>query len=464
MRSMNLGVPRPGGKAVAAVTNPAWPTRGVKWMAAIMAQASDQSTGSKIRGLATAGIVSVLVFGGGCACFRQPQGTASRPATKAILAAASANQINMFGELPWTSPQAPGLRESISLKQHTFSEVGSDFDPDVDPAGTRLVFASTRHNRNSDIYIKAVDGVALTQLTSDPASDVQPVFSPDGRRLAFASNRSGNWDIWVMDLDGGAPMQVTNSPADELHPSWSPDGQRLAYCALPETGGTWELWISDVHNAATRRFVGFGLFPKWSPSGDKLLFQRARERGGRLFSVWTIDLVNGEPRYPTELAFSATHALTLPTWSRDGQQIAFVSVPDPNLAGNAAADDDRAATTVVDANMTSDIWVTRADGRDQKCLTDGFGGNYAPVFAPDGRLFFVSSRTGRDSIWSLLPLSVSAPGMEPARTTLRPAIRYEDAVRGDDPDTRHARTDAGRRGLPDENLDRRTQAVAENGR
>jgi TolB protein len=378
--------------------------------------------------------------------------------------AASARQINMFGELPWQSARTPGTRESVSLKQHTWSEVGADFDPDVDGSGARMVFASTRHSLKPDLYIKSLEGVALTQLTSDPASDVQPTFSPDGQRIAFASDRAGNWDIWVMDLSGGAPMQVTSTPADELHPSWSSDGERIVYCAMSEAGGAWELWISTARNAATRRFVGFGLFPKWSPSGEKILFQRARERGGRLFSIWTVELMDDEPKFPTEIAFSAGQALTLPTWSRDGSQIAYVSVPDPEgvAVGNMTAG---ATGSGGGLGESTDIWVTQADGRGQKCLTDGFGANYGPVFAPDGRLFFVSSRTGRESIWSLMPVGDGGKEVsEPSRTMHGATIQYQDAVQGDKADERGARGGTRSMMLPDRVGRGRTQAVAEIGR
>ena len=46
---------------------------------------------------------------------------------------------------------------------------------------------------NPDLYVKHVLGTAVTQLTSDPSSDIHPMLSPDGTRVAFASDRSGNW-------------------------------------------------------------------------------------------------------------------------------------------------------------------------------------------------------------------------------------------------------------------------------
>src|SRR5690606_713616 len=96
--------------------------------------------------------------------------------------------VDAFGRFTGRSADATP-RDSEPARQHSFSDVGIDFDPDVDRAGRLIVFASTRHNVASDLYVKRVDGVTVTQLTNDTASDVQPAISPSGRQVAFASNR-----------------------------------------------------------------------------------------------------------------------------------------------------------------------------------------------------------------------------------------------------------------------------------
>ena len=44
------------------------------------------------------------------------------------------------------------------------------------------------------------DGSVPVRLTSNPANDLNPVFSPDGSKVLFHSNRSGNYDLYLMDL------------------------------------------------------------------------------------------------------------------------------------------------------------------------------------------------------------------------------------------------------------------------
>src|SRR5699024_6629091 len=109
----------------------------------------------------------------------------------------------------------------------------------------------------------------------------------------FASDRAGNWDIYIMDARGGQPVQITDDLAHDIHPSFSPDGRRLVYCSYGASSGQWEMVIVDVENPTTRRVIGLGLFPTWSPVDDRIVFQRARQRGTRWFSIWTVELRDG---------------------------------------------------------------------------------------------------------------------------------------------------------------------------
>jgi Tol biopolymer transport system component len=44
---------------------------------------------------------------------------------------------------------------------------------------------------SEEVYVINADGSSRTALTSNSASDVQPVWSPDGTKITFASNRDG---------------------------------------------------------------------------------------------------------------------------------------------------------------------------------------------------------------------------------------------------------------------------------
>ena len=74
-----------------------------------------------------------------------------------------------------------------------------------------IAFVSTRSG-NADIFTMWWDGLHPSNLTSNPASDTDPAWSPDGTRIAFTSDRSGNRDVWVMNADGVDPVNLTNHP------------------------------------------------------------------------------------------------------------------------------------------------------------------------------------------------------------------------------------------------------------
>lgn len=325
----------------------------------------------------------------------------------------AAARLTPFGEFPGGGSAEFESLPARSVVRQTECADGADFDPAVDPPGQRLAFASTRHAKNPDLYIKAIGSAAVTQVTSDPGFDIQPEFSPDGSTLAFVSNRAGTFDVWTVGVDGQGLTQITNSSWQEVHPTWSPDGRRLAYCALNPRSGQWELWLVDLQRPGARKFLGYGLYPRWSPSDELIVYQRARERGQRLFSIWTLRLVNGEPRFPTEIAASATEAYILPTFSPDGASVAFCAVP-----GDGGSPAGHPPTS-------GDVWIVPSGGGEAQRLTEGSEGNFSPTWARDGNVYFTSHRHGRESIWSARPV-IEGPTTRPAVARRDP----EDSMRG----------------------------------
>jgi Tol biopolymer transport system component len=327
------------------------------------------------------------------------------PCTQGHVQGARAETM-MFGQLPGFAVDAPSSASNTShakaahlsttstpeasLTQVSFAMEGADFDPEVDPSGTWIVYASTQHDARADIYRKQIDGRTQVQLTRDDADDVMPAISPDGRNIVFASNRSGNWDIWMMSINGGAATQLTSEADHELHPGFSPDGRHVAYCRQNDYSGRWEIWTFDITRPGARSYVCDGLFPQWSPEPGRntLLFQRPRERGSRLFGIWTIDVDDGRGASPTEILSSSEAAIMHPSWSPDGRSICFCSVSLPP-AGSALWPEQ------------ANIWLVKVDGTQRVSLTTSRFRNTQPTWSGDGRIYFVSDRGGADSLWSI---------------------------------------------------------------
>ena len=53
---------------------------------------------------------------------------------------------------------------------------------------------STRYRQPADV----------PQITTNPAFDTEPVWSPDSKQIAFASDRMGSLDVFVVSSEGGA--------------------------------------------------------------------------------------------------------------------------------------------------------------------------------------------------------------------------------------------------------------------
>ena len=232
----------------------------------------------------------------------------------------------------------------------------------------------------------------MTVLTDGSSDDAQPTFSPDGKRIAFCSNRSGNWHLYAMDLDGRSLSQLTDGAGDDLHPSFSPDGSRLVYCSKIGAEGIWELCTIDLRNGQKTRLVA-GLFPVWSPdkSVDRIAFQKTHSRSSKWFSIWTLDVVEGKASRITEVTLSDNAALVTPCWSADGRALAFAAIIESETPAAAG----------VKQAPRQDIWIINADGKERRRVTDGSATNVSPCWAGDGRLYFISDRSGHDCVWSI---------------------------------------------------------------
>ena len=110
--------------------------------------------------------------------------------------------------------------------------------PAVSPDGTLVAYTVTTYdvdeNRgNADIWVVPLAGGTPRRLTTNPASDSGPAWSPDGKRLAFVSRREADKaaQIYLIDLGGGEPARLTEMPLGAGSVKWLPDGSRLVFVA-----------------------------------------------------------------------------------------------------------------------------------------------------------------------------------------------------------------------------------------
>jgi Tol biopolymer transport system component len=192
-----------------------------------------------------------------------------------------------------------------------------DEEPAWSPDGTQIAFASRRGSLTQDIFVMNADGSDIRQLTTASGDDTAPAWSPDGSRIAFRSSRNGNPEIYVMNADGTAQTRLTNNAQRDMSPSWSPDGSKLVFSRGTVTKS--DIYSMNANGSGVTRLVQDGWDPDWGSTG-KIAF--ARSLVGAF--VWEVFTMNANGSGVTRLTSSPGPDFD-PSWSRDGERIAFSS-------------------------------------------------------------------------------------------------------------------------------------------
>ncbi len=284
----------------------------------------------------------------------------------------------------------------------------SAFAAATEPSG-RIAFVrgDFGHANDRKIWIVNADGTGLRPLTKNdnsPGED-NPTWSPNGKLIAFSALRKGTKRIFFQDLEGRFEQCITGDMSNAEAPAWSPDGSKIAFTVWPEGRKESHIYVmrSDGSNKqqlthgkgrydwmpcwtedneivfeSTRdgnrelyriKANGTGLLrvtthpatdhaPACSPNDSKVAFMAGRDFGNAEICVTKLD--------GTELVNLTKHAGrdSEPSWSRDGHWIAFT-----RSKGRPAP---------------MDIWIMKADGGDQRNLTQSPNGvyNWAPSWGP----------------------------------------------------------------------------------
>jgi len=199
----------------------------------------------------------------------------------------------------------------------------------VSPEGKRLALAT-----QDDIWIHDLVRGTLTRLTTHPAADTRPLWSPDGNRVVFTSARAGYPELFwrAADGSGGEERLLTRGKefGDLRANGWSSDGAHLLFgevtpgvirCAIGQIAvgeksdakvlignefcndfsaispdghwiayhsnlsGRYEVYIERYPELGSRQQIstGGGWRPVWAHDGSELYF--ATPENAQLFSV-----------------------------------------------------------------------------------------------------------------------------------------------------------------------------------
>ncbi len=197
----------------------------------------------------------------------------------------------------------------------------SDTAPRLD-SGTWLAYSADT-NSNADIYLINVDSVLqgkspiIKRLTTNPAADFDPTWSPDGEHIAFRSQRDGNDEIYVMNADGTCQTNLTNEPLADWSPAWSPDGKHIAFARFFDNNSFTDIALINPNGSGLTRLTNaHGEYPDWSPDGTRIAFASARDGNYEIY------VMNADGSDQTRLTDNPAYDMS-PVWSPAGTQIAF---------------------------------------------------------------------------------------------------------------------------------------------
>ena len=288
-------------------------------------------------------------------------------------------------------------------------------------------------------YLLEIHGEGVSFATSRPTAEPTPEPAPPRTKAASPSKMAGKL---VFQTTFGGPFYVVNADGsglrrmtDGIDPIWSPDASQIAFVRWREPRG---VWVVEVGTGNEWRAFDWNeaRWPSWSADGSRILF--SRQHGGRTEEIercfwgfcftigpdpnWKLGIVrpgDGDFREPPcsesslapewspvedRIVYADRHGLrvqsedgavsylithdardTGPTWSPDGQQVAFTRRQHDHW----------------------EVYVVGADGRNLRRLTDtprqpdgDLGNSAAPAWSPDGQhLAFLTDRSGRWDIW-----------------------------------------------------------------
>ncbi len=319
-------------------------------------------------------------------------------------------------------------------------------EPQVSPDGTRVVYTLSRANRDLDrsttqVYVSAIDGADVRQLTRAGQRNREPRWSPDGARIAFVSDRvEGHTLLCALPItEPGEACELTRHRQALGNVAWSPDGAFIAYTTAfdpdnpdeqppprhraPDVRVTRRLdykqdnrgWLNDVRSQVfvvdtrtgeRRRLTSEPSdlwFPQWSPDGRTLAARITTDNG--IFSqLVLIDVANAR----TRRVGPDLGSVGVWSWSPAGDRILFGGDAEPTPGADFFLYDVRADSIT---RLTTDL----------PCLPEaGFptiSGPSQPVWLNEDEVLLHATRGG-ESCYYRFNVASSQLGLEDATRSI----------------------------------------------
>ena len=361
------------------------------------------------------------------------------PTATAVLVAAG------IGLALWNSK--PGSDTDPRPAVPLTSYPGFQMFPSISPEGTRVVFSWDEPGKHaSNLYIKLIGPGEPVRLTTSPAGDFAPAWSPDGHSIAFLrAQNDSQGTVVVMPAIGGKERELATVTCEcwrlighwawTVPPpllAWSADGKWLLAVdqRAPGSGGTRIIVRISVESGEKRTLTSppadsYGdASIAVSPDGRIVAFTRTAGMLASDLYVMPVSQDMAPTGEAVRLTFDGKEIDGL-AWTVDGKSLVFPSsrsgklelwrvaaTPDSRPVRVTAAGDDptdvaisRTGRYLVYSRQFADenIWRVSLAGKDAgaaSSLISSTRGEDAPKYSPDGkRIAFESNRSGSEEIW-----------------------------------------------------------------
>jgi Tol biopolymer transport system component/DNA-binding winged helix-turn-helix (wHTH) protein len=243
------------------------------------------------------------------------------------------------------------------------------YDAAWGPHDRQIVYAE-----HDGVYLADRNGSNARKLASTESPPGMFAWSPDGKRLRFSVFPEGieSSSIWEMNSDGTNLHRMLagwNDPPGECCGRWAPDGSLFFFSA--RHAGTADIWVlrerESIFRGSAREPIRLTAGPG-DFEGSPVTSSDVR----RLY-VFKRDLKSDMVRYDQKIRqfrpiLSGTHADSS-SYSRDGEWIAYVTVPD------------------------STLWRMKRDGSLRFRLTSPPIRAQSPAWSPNGKYIAFTNRT-----------------------------------------------------------------------
>jgi Tol biopolymer transport system component len=306
---------------------------------------------------------------------------------------------------------------------------GNEYGPSFSPEGTRIVFVrnidTNRKSEDLDIWMKSVEGEQINPLTSDPAPEYSPIWSPDDKYIAYFRREGRSAEIRLIELRFGyqdkriGETASTNLDSLNWQACWSPDSESIYFPDIPEAGEPKRIFRLFLRNSkkdpVTNPAKPYSDWsPALSPDGKNLAFAR-----GEIIDqadCYLKALPGGEERplakihAPIEtIVWISDTVLLVSGWDMDVLRIDIssgVAKRVPNLRGVSSFSYDRIGRRLATGRNSAeaDIWEYDIGRKSSRKLIFSSQLEKDPQYSPKGdAIAYASDSYGADNIFRCDP-------------------------------------------------------------